>query len=218
MQCNDASIPEAFWIFVNLSAPITAHNMSVAKTLFSGACPAWDNPEFVQEYLRGTADYLPFAPAKQSPGFISVFSHNLVNDYVVEYDAELTRKQDFPLMPSRLSAVYAFGDPETCQQVHSKYGWAEPVLRFRLKEHALNRVARVNMEIVSLARKAYRVGMLEPQDKHALWRSYWDGTGNVKMELPDARWLDNRVLWERKTYESGVLWEYLIEGQLVLAD
>jgi hypothetical protein len=59
------------------------------------------------------------------------------------------------------------------------------------------------MEHVSLARHAYKVSMIQDADK--LWASYWSGVGTIVLELPVAG-------HERKSYESGVIWEYLVDG------
>lgn len=93
---------------------------------------------------------------------------------------------------------------EACELVSRKYGWPlEPVREFRLKEWPLTRIAKVNMEHVSLARHAYKVFMLNDIDR--LWGGCWSGFDNIILELPSAG-------FERKTYDSGIIWEYLIEG------
>jgi hypothetical protein len=127
----------------------------------------------------------------------------------VEYDAEQTRLRCNPILPSRLSAIYAFGDYESCKQVSVKYpGWSlAEVERFRLLPHLSNRVVRVNMEIVSLARVAYRSASWTAAQIEGFWRSYWSGGGSISVELP----VDG-VHFER--CDSGEIWEYLIEGAL----
>jgi hypothetical protein len=42
------------------------------------------------------------------------------------------------------------------------------------------------MEIVSLARHAYKVSMVG--DPSGYWRSYWTGFGEIKVELPACAW------------------------------
>ena len=44
-----------------------------------------------------------------------------------------------------------------------------------------------------------------------MWRAYWSGHGNLEMELPDEK-------LQRRVYQSGELWEYLVEGRIVLLD
>lgn len=134
-----------------------------------------------------------------SPYFLTA-----INDYRIEYDAEACRMRQFPHFPSRMSAVYAFGDYDSCKAVSEKYTWClDSVYRFRLRESPLNRVIRVNMEHLSLARHAYRVSLLE--DIENIWTHYWKGGGDMAMELPGRQ-------FKRERYESGVIWEFLIEG------
>jgi hypothetical protein len=61
------------------------------------------------------------------------------------------------------------------------------------------------MEHISLARHAYRVSMMQEIDR--LWEGYWTGFENIIMELPTAG-------FKRDQFESGVIWEYLIEGSV----
>lgn len=134
-----------------------------------------------------------------SPYFLTA-----INDYRIEYDAEMHRMAKHSLYPSRLSSIYAFSDMNTCHQVSMKYGWPlNSVKKFRLKENPFNRVIKVNMEHVSLARLAYKISMIT--NVSCIWESYWSGIGNIMLELPEAG-------GGRKRYESGVIWEYLIEG------
>jgi len=43
------------------------------------------------------------------------------------------------------------------------------------------------------------------QDVDRLWAGYWSGFDNLVLELPASG-------YQRETRESGVIWEYLIEG------
>ena len=47
----------------------------------------------------------------------SPYMLSAINDYRIEYDAEVFREKNYPLYPSRLSALYAFGDLETSKYV-----------------------------------------------------------------------------------------------------
>ncbi|OIQ96949.1 hypothetical protein GALL_210160 [mine drainage metagenome] len=67
------------------------------------------------------------------------------------------------------------------------------------------------MEIVSLARQAYLTSQFNEDSVTSLWRDYWSGKGNLAMNLVDEK-LQPRVC------QSGELWEYLIEGEMVLVD
>ncbi len=63
------------------------------------------------------------------------------------------------------------------------------------------------MEHISLAMHAFKVGYFDNTDP--FWKSYWTGYNNLVVELPIAE-------GGRKQYNSGVIWEYLIEGILKL--
>lgn len=199
-------IPEEFYVFVNFSSPIAANNFRVGAYT-SAACSMWNNEENLRKYLDGSLNYLPFAPCDRDPMSISPYCLSAINDYRIEYDAEIFRKEYFPLYPSRLSATYAFGDIETCHEVSRRYGWdISTVRKFRLLDTPLNRVAKVNMDHVSLARHAYKVASMQNVDD--LWRAYWTGVGSIQMELPDG------PDFARNVRDSGVIWEYLVEGCL----
>lgn len=213
MCLPNSQIPEEFFIFVNEHIPLTYHNFNVIKSFVSsGFMTAGLGPVFLEKYLNGTIDYLPY---NYNPDFrlaVSPFCMRTINEYRVEVDAEIIRKEFFPLYPSRLSATYAFGDYSTCVAISKKYTWdLKTVRRFKLVDHPLNRVVKVNMEIVSLLRHAYYVSMMSQSDIDDLWKSYWSGGESIQMELPSTD-------FQRQRFESGVIWEYLIEGQLVVID
>jgi hypothetical protein len=158
-----------------------------------------------QAYVDGTLDFLQFVPNPRFFGIMTPFATNVINNYRVEYDAEMARRSYNRLLPSRLSAVYAFTDIESCELAASRWEWPlDQVRRFRLVPHALNRVTRVNMEIVSLARSAYPRGTWSGEDIGQIWRSYWAGSGNIDLDIPTG---DGPP--ERRS--SGVMWEHLID-------
>jgi len=66
------------------------------------------------------------------------------------------------------------------------------------------------MEHVTLARYAYKLSSMQNIDQ--IWQSYWKGVGNIRLELPDG---EN---FSRNIRDSGVIWEYLIEGCLQPVD
>ena len=201
----DEEVPSEFFIFVNQLNPVTFHNFNLIGQFSSGAfTTASLGNEYRQKYIKGDFRFLPYEPTRTDAAFLSPYFLTAINDYRIEYDAEVYRAQYCPVYPSRLSAIYAFGDYDTCVSINNKYGWPlTEVHRFKLLDHPLNRVAKVNMEHVSLARHAYKVSIIQDVDK--LWASYWSGVGNIVMELPAAG-------HERKTYESGIIWEYLVDG------
>lgn len=203
--------PIEFFIFVNTLNPVTEHNLELTGCFSSAAFASISiSPEFLQKYQSGKIRYLPYEPCEMDQLAISQYYLSAINDYRIEYDAEICRENNYSLYPSRLSALYAFGDFDSCQKVSKKYGWdIRSVRRFWLKENQLNRVVRVNMEIVSLARHAYRISSISTTEIDSLWSSYWSGIGNISMRLPTPG-------FTRKTYDSDVIWEYLIEGSVQL--
>lgn len=46
-----------------------------------------------------------------------------------------------------------------------------------------------------------------------IWAHYWSGADNLSIEIPDLR---QGQAWHK--LDSGVLWEWLIEGQVVSED
>jgi hypothetical protein len=146
---------------------------------------------------------------------VSLFTVHATSQYEVEYDAEYLRYHEFPTLPSRLSAVYAFGREEDCRKAHELYHWDLSTLRrFRLIRDPLARVHRANMAIVSLMRSVYPRASWSREDRDNIWRHYWFGGGSLKVEIPVIRKGAPGPQW----FESGEIWEYLIEGRLELVD
>lgn len=192
---------------------MTRHNLRVTRQFISAArTRGTSDTGFRAKYLDGTATYLPFVPGQWDPGFLSHSCVSVTTGYRVEYYAERFRSMLYPLAPSPLSVTYAFGDYESCVEASRRHHWdINSVRRFRLEHDALTRVQKCNMEIVSLARQAYLVSSVAEREDRTLWGSYWSGARSIQMELPDEN-LQPRIC------QSGELWEYLIEGRLVLAD
>jgi hypothetical protein len=194
------------------------HNIQTTKSIVSAgfARASGGDLTFGQQYLTGTADYFIFVPnPNRTQGPVSLFSISAIDLYLVEYNAERVRHLFFPLAPSRLSSVYAFGSEQDCNRAHSLYGWdLNSVRKFRLLPHALNRVQRANMEVVSLMRRAQKGGMWTEEDTTQIWKHYWNGGGDLQIEIPAIE----RGALVRKTISSGAIWEYLIEGRLELMD
>lgn len=138
-----------------------------------------------------------------------------MNEYRIEWDAEQTRRRHFPQKPSRLSAIYAFGDEQTCVEVNRKHEWPlETVRKFTLVNPEGNaRATKVNMEVVSLMRFAYPLAAWSAAKLDNIWAHYWSGNGNISVEAPDLR---QGQAWRRM--DSGVIWEWLIEEQVVSED
>jgi len=200
----DEVAPQEFFIFVNQFNWQTQHNFRLTGKFFSAGFTSLELPGFLQKFLEGKVRYLPYEPCAMELMAVSPYFLTAINDYRIEYDIEVFREKHCRLFPSRLSALYAFGSEADCVEVNRRYGWPlDSVRRFKLIDHPLNRVVRVNMEHVSLARHVYRAS--EFSDGDYLWRAYWSGRGNVSIKLPVLGAAD-------ETCHSGVIWEYLIEG------
>jgi hypothetical protein len=204
-----APTPEWVYVFVAQDQPMAVMNLQITGRYSSPVIAALEDPAFVAAYADGSADFLPFIPNPgMSTGFLSPFLVNTVNNYRVEYDAELTRRAYYRNAPSRLTAIYAFESLVDCEEASRRWGWPlTGVQRFKV-EHAV-RAARVNMEIVSLARLCYSRAMQDAQSVERIWRSYWSGEDKLAVELPsvDAK--------QREVHEADALWEWLIDGVLV---
>lgn len=203
-------IPKIFYIFCDTHNLVTYHNLKYGKSFSSaGFVEAHFNEDSKKRYLEGTATYLPYERTQPSVNTISPFMLTAMNEYRIEHDAEHVRLKYFPQLPSRLSAVYAFGDIDTCREVSDKWGWdLSSVKQFELVPNELNRVVRVNMEVVSLARGVYKGATWGIEEIENIWKHYWSGNDNLSPEIPDKE--------SRRIVSSGVIWEYLIEGQLKL--
>ncbi|HBF36602.1 MAG TPA: hypothetical protein DDW50_04710 [Firmicutes bacterium] len=213
----DMQIPDTFYIFISKYNPSTAHLLKTNRQFSSASISncALDKG-FLDKYINGTINYIPFEPRQSELGIVSPYGLRAISDYAVEYDAEYYRLKYFSLYPSRLSAIYAFGNYESCQLVNQKYpnNWdLNTVKKFKLENTlpSLTRVVKLNMEIVSLARLAYTIFSLNEEIRESIWKSYWSGSGNIALELPGAN-------FERTVYNSGEIYEYLIEGIVKLDD
>ncbi len=209
---SDERVPDTFYVFVTNSNVVTRHNLKFAGGFSSAAFGQLGIGDFSNQYQSGDIDYFPFVPNhRKDMHLVSMFTNHVTAEYKTEYNCEVYRKEYFPTYPSRFSAVYAFGDFESCEAVSKKYGWSlDEVKRFRLQPNTNNRIAKVNMEVISLYRCASRVSYLEPETENKIWHSYWTSKENITLALPTVN--------GSKEFEGGLIWEYLIEGHLLVID
>jgi hypothetical protein len=205
-------IPKVFFVFVNFNNHITKHNLEITKGFSSGAVGQIEITNSLQKYLDGNIDYLPFIPNPNceliSP---SMFNINITSEYITEYNCELYRRYNHKIFPSRFSAIFAFGEYETCVKVSKKYGWdINTVRKFKLEPTPLNRVIKVNMEIISTMRHAECVSMIDQNNHNLNWKEYWTGGGEIQTGLPTVK--------GTTFFNSDIIWEYLIEGRLTLIE
>lgn len=204
-----------YFVFVNLNNLLTKYNLqTTGQILSAGYTSVLQDSSLHEKYLKGEINYLPFVINEQrSTAFLSFYSNSAITNYRVEYDAEMRRLLSFPQLPSRLSAVYAFATEEDCRKAHQLYRWdLNSVRRFKLLQDPLTKVARVNMEIISLIRCAYPIAMWSGEEIERIWTHYWSGGGNIEIEIPIMQPPPNT----HQRIPSGEIWEYLIEGKLQL--
>lgn len=207
-------VPDEFLIFVKADSVVAIHNANVMRTYVSVAYGELGNADILQKYLKGTLSYLPFRYIKPDLDVISPYCLTGVSDIRIETDAEMARIAYNPLAPSRLSAIFAFGDEATAQKASIIHGWDINTLRrTKLEPGPLTRVWKANMEIVSLMRNLYPAFSLDPATLQDVWSSNWSGQGNIRIMGPDPA-----NLATRKAYESETTWEYLIEGRVRFLD
>lgn len=205
----DQTLPEWVYLFVDPSNAMAVMNLQITGQYTSPVLAALADPDFARAYEEGRADFLPFVPNSSiSTAFLSPFIVGTINNYRVEYDAELARRAFYKQSPSRLTGIYAFESWTECENVSQQWGWPlEQVQRF--KPLNVLRATRVNMEIVSLARFAYARSMLDAQSVEHLWRAYWSGAEDYTMDLPSVD------ATQREIRSAGTIWEWIIDGALV---
>jgi hypothetical protein len=211
------NLPEYFYLFVDMDNPITYLNLNTTKCLFSSVIGDLFIPEIFKSYMDGTIDYLPFVlnpnVARKS---MSMYQNTVTSEYRTEYNCEIFRKTYFSLFPSRLSAIYAFGDYESCKKAiemhHKSYDYwnIDSIKKFKLEDNPFNRVVKVNMEIVSWERTANRISSLDQNTQKLIWSTYWSGKTGDAFDLP--------LINNREIFKIETLWEYLIEGRIKLVE
>lgn len=208
-------LPEYFYIFLefrnDIYGKINYNNFCINNQIVSPGMNLVIDPRKQKDYLEGDINYLPFVKGNPDINSPSTFMLHTINEYNVEYCLEIARKKDFKKYPSRLSAIYAFGDYESCIKVSQKYGWKlDSVRKFRLIQNSgcekYYKIGRFNMEIVSLLR-GVTIECFPTEDQEKIYKQYWEGSQNVSVIIPN---IDN----QKYKAESGMLYEYLIEGIL----
>lgn len=209
---SNGPIPNEFFLFANrnrFGRPVPTVKSGSYLSAAYAACEV--DESFAVKYRNGTANYLPYL--SQESDLPTVPEHVLSVDtgFRVEYDAEATRREFFPFAPSRVSALFAFGDEETCKRAHDYFAWdIKHVVRAKLQRGENVRVWRVNMEIISILREVYAATRSVGRYSET-WKSYWAGEGNITIRLPHGLTHSGR-----KSVNTGIMWQYLIEGRLTV--
>ncbi len=205
------SIPKVFYVFTNMNNWLTKHNIQTTKGISSASLgEITSNPALKAKYLDGTINYTQYVPNSEVDVHgVSMYSMNSTLDYRIEYNCELYRLQhnETRLLPSRMSCIYAFGNYKTCEKIANRYSWdLDSVKKYKLLQIPLTRVAKVNMEIVSLMRTAEGLGTWSQAEQEKIWKHYWSGGKGLSLEVQDTK------------LTAGIIWEYLIEGRLELLE
>ena len=207
MNTNE-EIPEYFYVFLNFNGihnEINGHNYNLSKRILSTGIGNVSSKLYdAKAFYDGDIDYLPFVRTNKELFMISSFMKNKIHNYNIEYNLEYYRKLHYKNYPSRFSGVFAFGSYEACEQISMKYPkwWnIEEVKKFRLvRNNPLNKIAKLNMEIVSLL-NAVDISAFSIESQNSIYNTYWSGGGSVQVE-------------RRSILQKDVIYEYLIEGCL----
>jgi hypothetical protein len=206
--------PKDFFIFIDRTSMMTRHQYDLMGAFTSRCAELLVSPAELHKLDTGQIDLLPFKQNPDQYPFLSPFVVKLMTEQWVEYEAERLRQARCPKCPSRLSAIYAFGDEATCIEVAKKYKWnLHSVRRFELAPGLPYRAVRVNMEVVSLMRTVFRLATWQVEDADRIWSHYWASEGNLQVQTPDIEGFGGKRIWD-----SGVVWEWLIEGRLISED
>lgn len=210
-------LPEYFYIFQNFGSDaigqINYNNFQLSSRVVSSGMSLAFDPKKQKDYLEGNINYLPFIKGTPDINSPSAFMNRIIREYNVEHNLEYVRKEYYKEYPSRLSAIYAFGDYESCIKVAQRYGWKLDSVRiFRLVQNSgyekYYKIGRFNMEIVSLLR-GVSIECFSTEDQEIIYKQYWRGSQKVSVMIPS---IDN----QKYKAESGTIYEYLVEGILEL--
>ena len=213
-------LPEYFYVFLHSDRMWHLKwNFRLSKTLTSASITnALFDTDASNKYFAGDIDYIPFVPNPnvdmKSP---SSFSLREVSNYMVDYNAELFRKQHntTKTYPSRFGCIYAFGSLKDAQKAAEEWNFDLNDLRnFKLKDiGAFTRVIKVNMQIISQMWDIGTGATFHPEMNEIIWSHYWGGGAELPLEVPNLK-----TGAGLQTINYGVIWEYLIDGQLELVE
>lgn len=208
---------EIYYIFFNPKNPIQIHNFNISKRIMSNAYERLSlfssNGDLLDKYLNGSINYMPFDYIGSDLETLSEFGFSVTKKFFCEYDAEWCRKKNFSKLPSRLSCIFVFKDTESINNAIYRYGWNRNELKiFKLLPSPINRVAKLNMSIVSFLLSMYDKYPVSYSEVEGLWRAYWNGLDKVPNNYSMLYNLDSNLIADVNSIP--VIWEYLIEGCL----
>lgn len=227
MNVNE-SVPEIFYVFIgqgkNLQSQANYINYKLTKRIISsGFNSIIASPENIINFIDGNINYAPYIPNKTTLNVPSSHMLSVVNGYTTEYALESYRYNNFKRFPSRFSCIYAFGDWQSCELANKYYGWElKDVKKFKLKDFSeVNcnikfpneaiKICKCNMEIVTYLWN-HDLQFFPPEEGYKFCAYYWNGGGEVASEKLNINTKQKIIT------NSGVLYEYLIEGILEEVD
>jgi hypothetical protein len=135
---------------------------------------------------------------------LSPFLASKFKEYAIEVELERFRMKNYPTYPSRLTSVFAFGDVDSVNNVITLHNWQRQSLRkFVLVPNENNRVAKVNMSIISYVTSFYN--NIPETIRNSYWDLYWSGKHSV-LDLGS----------NIPPMPRDIIWEYLIEGKVTI--
>lgn len=205
--------PEVYFVIVNGAWPSTRAALTSKGRFVSAAFEAMrDDPSKTAAYDTGDLDYRPYIENSDWVGRWSAPGRTVGLRYRLDHDAEIVRREHYPLSPSRFSAIFAFGDEGSCERAETELHWnPQDRRKFRLVPDPRNRVVCLNMHTYTAARNLYMTELdFSPSEREQLWLPYWEG------KCPPSRPIQRLPEVTRPAGWSTPLWEYLIDGELEL--
>ncbi len=212
---TNEDVPDIFYIFLHHDRMwILKWNYRLTKTLTSASIAnTFFDTDKRMKFISGSVDYLPFIPNPdvdmQSP---SSFSLREVSEYTVDYNAELYRRghEETKKYPSRFGCLYAFGSLSDAKEAADKWNFdMSDLVKFKLNTASPARVVKVNMQVISQMWKIGNAASFSPETNEQIWTHYWSGGGELPLEVPNLKTGKGS-----EVINYGVIWEYLIDGQL----
>ncbi len=190
--------PESFFIFVKADNFLAQRNLEFGMYTSSAINGCMADETARQPWVTGRADFLPRGGWPAISPFAATSGEGTSR---LGVQLERFRQANFRFLPSRLSAVFAFGDMASCLRAAFTHGWDLTTVReFQLQPLPINRVARVNMEMITHARYMEAAGTSIADDRICL--HYWSGSGNFEYSRSAT---EGRVIHEARAQFGSTL-------------
>jgi len=203
--------PELFVIVTRDISSVGKWNMSLGKIASAGAAFAEVNPG---TYREQRDQWLPWLPNPDFTTFVGFQMLRITSEMRAEYNAELTRIQEFSGLPSRLACLYAWSTLEDARTARAKMMGRFDGKIIRCTPVDVLRAARCNSALVNFAQRAERLGFFtDAESVRDVWRAYWRGSG-AQLVMERQNLLDPKGEPETVRMSKEPLWEWLIDGVL----